>query len=200
MRSKQSYVREYAVFAMLGTIMFLSKLVMEFLPNIHLVGVLTVIYTIVYRHRALIPIYVCVMLIGLFYGFTMWWLPYLYIWTILWGAIMLVPRGLSKTAAAIVYPAIACLHGFLYGTLYAPAQALLFKLDFEATIAWIVAGFPFDLMHGVGNLVLGLLIPVLVPLLTRLSEGIGIIERREENVSAHATTEASEDTTGTNTM
>ena len=174
MRTKQSYVREYAVFAMLGTIMFLSKLVMEFLPNIHLVGILTVIYTIVFRHRALIPIYVCVALVGLFYGFSMWWLPYLYIWTILWGAIMLVPRGIPKTAARIIHPVIACLHGLLYGVLYAPAQALLFKLNLEGTIAWIIAGFPFDLMHGIGNLALGVLIPPLTVLLTRLSHGIGI--------------------------
>ena len=191
MRARSSRMREYAVFAMLGAIMFLSKLLMEFLPNIHLIGVLTVIYTLVYRQRALIPIYISVFLTGLFFGFSIWWLPYLYIWTILWGVIMLLPKNMPKKLAYIVYPIVAALHGLSYGTLYAPAQAAMFGLSFEATVAWIIAGLSFDVIHAVGNLVLGLLIPVLVPLLTRLSENIGIIERRVENTDStpDATTE-----------
>ena len=44
-------IREMAVFAMLGTLMYVSKVIMEMLPNIHLVGILTVVYTIVYRKK-----------------------------------------------------------------------------------------------------------------------------------------------------
>ena len=40
-------VRETAVFGMLGAVMFASKLLMELLPNIHLLGALTVAYTVV---------------------------------------------------------------------------------------------------------------------------------------------------------
>ena len=47
-------LRLMAIFAMLGAIMFVSKLVMEFLPNVHLVGALLVVYTVVYRTKALI--------------------------------------------------------------------------------------------------------------------------------------------------
>ena len=36
-------VKEMAVFASLGTLMFISKLVREFLPNIYLLGVLTMV-------------------------------------------------------------------------------------------------------------------------------------------------------------
>ncbi len=163
------------IFAILGNIMFLSKLLMEFLPNIHLVGTLIVAYTLVYRVKALIPIYVYVFLTGLYGGFSLWWMPYLYIWTILWGMVMLLPRNLNPKIGAILYPIVACLHGLLYGTLYAPAQALMFDLNLEQTLIWISAGFYFDLIHGIGNLVLGFLIYPLVKLLTRLSRQIGII-------------------------
>ncbi|MBR2453730.1 MAG: hypothetical protein IKB35_01875, partial [Clostridia bacterium] len=71
-------IREIAVFAMLGSLMFCSKLIMEALPNIHLLGMLTMTYTLVFRKKALIPIYVYVMLNGLYSGFNMWWVPYLY--------------------------------------------------------------------------------------------------------------------------
>lgn len=163
------------VFAILGNIMFLSKLLMEFLPNIHLVGTLIVAYTLVYRVKALFPISVYIFLTGLYGGFSLWWVPYLYIWTILWGMVMLLPRNLNPKIGAVLYPIVACLHGLLYGTLYAPAQALMFDLNLEQTLIWISAGFYFDLIHGIGNLVLGFLIYPLVKLLTRLSRQIGII-------------------------
>ena len=162
-------VRESVIFAMLGTLMFVSKLVMELLPNIHLLGTLTVLYTVVYRKKALIPIYIYVLLNGVYSGFSMWWVPYTYIWAILWGMAMLVPRSIPPRAAAIVYPLVSSVHGFLFGTLYAPLQALMFGLDFNGMIAWIVAGIPFDVIHGISNFAIGLLILPLSRLLRRLS-------------------------------
>lgn len=162
-------VREIAIFAMLGTIMYLSKIVLEFLPNIHLLAVLTIAYTVVYRQKALYPIYVYVFILGLTNGFTMWWIPHLYLWTVLWGVTMLLPKKMPKVVAPIVYIVVAGCHGFLYGTLYAPAQAIMFRLDLNGMIAWIIAGLPFDIAHGISNIVAGLLI---VPIITviRLAE------------------------------
>ena len=148
--------------------MFCSKILMEFLPNIHLLGMFTMVFTLVFRQKALIPIYVYVLMNGLYAGFNLWWVPYLYIWTILWGVTMLLPKAMPTKIACVVYPVICCLHGLLYGTLYAPAQALMFGLDLRQTIAWIIAGLPWDAIHGVGNLVAGLLILPLTALLRKL--------------------------------
>ena len=171
MRSKGNVslsIRETAIFAMLGAVMFCSKIIMEVLPNIHLLGMFTMTFTIVFRKKALIPIYVYVMLNGLYAGFNMWWVPYLYIWTILWGITMILPRRMPEKIKYVVYPVICCLYGVAFGILYAPAQAVMFGLSLEQTIAWIVAGLPFDLLHGVGNLFTGMLIVPLSELLSRL--------------------------------
>lgn len=157
---------------MLGTLMFCSKIILEVLPNIHLLGMLTIIYTVVYRKKALIPIYIYVFMNGLFAGFNMWWVPYLYIWTLLWGATMLLPKHMPKSVATVVYPLLCALHGILFGVLYAPAQAIMFGLNFEQMLAWIAAGLPFDLLHSAGNLAAGLLILPLSELLRRLDRGI----------------------------
>ena len=161
-------IGETVVFAMLGTVMFTSKIIMEVLPNIHLLGMLTVTYTVVFRKKALIPIYVYVMLNGLYAGFDIWWIPYLYIWTVLWAVTMLLPKRMPKAVKGVVYPIVCCLHGLAYGTLYAPAQAILFGLDFRAMLAWIAAGLPFDLIHAASNLCVGLFILPLSELLTKL--------------------------------
>lgn len=81
---------------------------------------------------------------------------------------MLLPRNMPKNLKCVVYPIICCLHGFAFGTLYAPAQAAMLGLNFEQMIAWIIAGLPWDLIHGVGNFVAGLLILPLSELLKRV--------------------------------
>ena len=88
--------REIAIFGLLGALMYASKMLMELAPNIHLLGVFTIAFTVVYRKKALYPIYIYVLLNGIFSGFNTWWVPYLYIWTVLWGVTMLLPKKLPK--------------------------------------------------------------------------------------------------------
>ena len=161
------------VFAMLGTLMFCSKLIMEALPNIHLLGMLTMVYTVAFRKKALIPIYIFVFLTGFFNGFGVWWLPYLYVWTVLWGIVMLLPRKMPTWLCAVVYPAICGLHGFMFGILYAPCEAFFYGFDFRTTLLWIAKGFYFDMLHGFGNLAAGLLILPLSRLMIKLEEKSG---------------------------
>lgn len=163
-----------AVFAMFGVTMYASKVLMEAIPNVHLLGMFTMLLTVVYRARALYPIYTYVLLNGLMAGFSPWWLPYLYIWAVLWGVTMLLPRSMPGKVAAVAYPLVCALHGLAFGTLYAPAQALMFGLDFNGMVAWILAGLPFDLVHAAGNLCAGLLILPFSKLLRRLNRTIGI--------------------------
>ena len=167
-QKKRRLLFELTLFPMLGVIMFCSKLLMEALPNIHLVGMLTVLYTVVFRSRALIPVYIYVFLTGLYMGFDVWWIPNLYIWTVLWAITMILPKNMPRAAAIVVYSIICGLHGFLYGTLYAPAQALFFGLNFEQTVAWIIAGIPFDILHGVGNTIFGCFVYPLAEIIKKI--------------------------------
>lgn len=150
--------------------MFVSKIVMEFLPNVHLLSMLTIVYTVVYRAKALIPIYICMMLMGLFYGFAMWWWPYLYIWTVLWAVVMLLPKNMPVKFAVPVYAVVCALHGLAFGTLYAPLWAAIAKLSFKSTLAWIAAGFPFDITMMIGNFAASFLCVPLIKLLNKLEK------------------------------
>ncbi len=168
-------VREMVIFSMLGALMYVSKMLMEFAPNVHLLGVFTVTFTIVYRWKALYPIYIFVFLVGLFNGFSIWWIPYLYLWVVLWGMTMLLPKKMPNKVRPIVYMVVCALHGYLYGTLYAPFQAICFGLNLKGMVAWIVAGLPWDCIHGTSNLIAGILI---VPLATLL----GKLEKNQQNL------------------
>ena len=161
-------VRETAVFGMLGALMYASKIIMEVAPNVHLLGVFTIAFTVVYRKKALYPIYTYVLLNGMFSGFASWWIPYLYLWTVLWAVTMLLPRNMPKSVKFIVYMIVNAGHGFLFGMLYAPAQALLYGLSFDAMVAWIIAGLPWDFIHGVSNFFCGMLIVPIIKVLRRM--------------------------------
>ena len=161
-------IKDIVIFGLLGALMYASKVVMDVLPNIHILAPMITAITIVYRKKALYPIYVFVFITGLFGGFSTWWIPYLYIWTVLWGAVMLLPKNMGKFAP-VAYAIICALHGFLYGVLYAPVQALVFGLSFKGAVAWIISGLPFDMIHGISNLFASLLIIPMV-LILRLAE------------------------------
>ena len=81
---------------------------------------------------------------------------------------MLLPRQMPKKTAVPVYMTVCGLHGLLFGTLYAPAQALMFGLSFRQMIAWIVAGLPWDAVHGASNFIAGVLILPLATVLDKL--------------------------------
>lgn len=159
--------REIVLFGMLGSLMYASKVIMEAAPNIHLLGVFTIAFTVVYRKKALYPIYTFVLLNGLFSGFAAWWIPYLYLWTVLWGITMLLPKNIPKIIKPVVYMTVNACHGFLFGTMYAPVQAVLFGLSFDRMVAWIIAGLPFDFIHGISNFFCGLLIVPIISVLNK---------------------------------
>ena len=165
---------QIALFASFGTLMFLSDIAMEALPNIHLIAMFIVTFTVVYRWKALFPLYVYVFLNGIFGGFGTWWVPYLYIWTVLWAIAMLLPKKMRPEIAMIVYMAVCGLHGISFGLLYAPSQVLLFfGGNWKLFWPWVVSGLPFDVIHCIGNMIAGILVLPLVKALTALHKSIG---------------------------
>ncbi len=153
--------------------MFASRIIMAILPNIHLLGALIVSITVVFRIKALYPLYTYIFLEGIFSGFDLWWIPYLYVWTVLWGITMLLPRNIPKKIKPIIYMIVSSFHGFIFGILYAPGQALLFGLDFEGMIGWIIYGLPADITHGISNFFCGLLICPIIMILKNSNKYIG---------------------------
>ena len=157
------FLKYVVFFAMMGGLIFAVKVVMAGLPNIHLVGVLIMSLTVVFRAKALIPLYIYVLLEGVFFGFTTWWLSYLYVWAVLWLFTILLPKNMPKKIAVPVYMAVCGLHGLIFGPLCAPVQALLFGLNFQATLTWIAMGIPFDITHAIANFVMGsLILPLII--------------------------------------
>ncbi len=161
-------IRDMIVLAMFGALLFAGKIVFEALPNIHPVAMLIMVITVTYRVKALIPIYLFVIIAGLYYGFPQWWIPYIYIWPVLWGMTMIIPRNIPKKLAVVVYPAVCGLFGLIYGVLYDLTLPLLYGNDLSVAVKWIIAGLPFNALHVFGNLAMGILVYPLSNVIKRL--------------------------------
>ena len=160
--------------AVMGSLMFCSRVIMAVLPNIHLLGMLIMVLTLSFRGYALISIYIYVMIEGLYAGFALWWMPYLYIWTILWAITMILPKKMPRWLCCVVYPVVCSLFGFAFGILYAPGQALFFGLDWNGILTWMAAGVAFDVTHGISNFIVGLLIVPFTELIIKLKKQYNI--------------------------
>ena len=151
---KKLNIRDIAVFAMLGALMFAGKKIMEFLPNVHPLTFLTVAYTAVYRRRAIYPVIVYLVLETFISGGISWLVPYYYIFPLCHIVTLCVPSTLSNVKKQICYTAICTFFGIAFGTLYAPWQAIMWGLSFSKTLTWIAVGFPYDVIHAAGNFAL----------------------------------------------
>ena len=171
---RSTKLADIVLFTMFGVIMFVSDIGLEFLPNIHGVALSITVITLVYRWKAIYSILVYVILTAissliLTGGYIVfWWIPYIYIFPILWLLVMLIPKRAPLKFKAGLSAVFCGFHGLIFGTLYAPYQALVFGLSFPGMIAWIIAGLPADVIHMCGNIAMATLVTPLYKALTKL--------------------------------
>lgn len=136
---------EIALLGMLGAIAYVGQVALSFLPNIEVVSVLFLVYTKIFGKKALFPIYVFVLLEGIFWGFGSWWIMYLYVWAVLWGITMLLRRNDSAVFWAVINGAF----GLVFGALCSITQGVMFGIG--SGFAYFISGIPFDIVHCIGN-------------------------------------------------
>lgn len=153
--------REIVILGLMTAILLVAQVGMSFLPNIELVSLLIIVYTLVFRKKVLLIIYAFVLLEGLIYGFGTWWITYLYVWTVLAGITWLLREMESPLGWAIVNAAF----GLMFGALTAITN--LFISGIGGMVSYWVAGIPFDLLHCAGNFATALVLYKPLTLLLR---------------------------------
>lgn len=145
-------VRDIVTFGILAGMMEAAKLGLAFLPNIELISLLVILFTLHYKEKVIYIIYTFVLVEGLLYGFGVWWIMYLYIWIILAGVTYLLRRNQS----VLIWSMVAGIYGLLFGGLC--ALPYFFISGMHAGIAFWIAGIPYDITHGISNVIVTLLL------------------------------------------
>ena len=106
-------VKETALLALLSAILLIGQIALGFLPNIEVVTLLIMVYSIVFRKKVFFIIYVFVLAEGLVYGFGIWWFNYLYVWSIQ-AVINLLFR---KQKSVVFWSILSGFYGITFGAL-----------------------------------------------------------------------------------
>lgn len=130
---------------LLSAVLLVGQVIMAALPNIEPVTFLIILYTLVYGKEVFFIIYSFVFLEGLIYGFGIWWVSYLYIWSILAVLVLLM----RKNQSTILWAVVSGSFGLFFGALC--AIPYLISGGIGAAFAYWSAGIPFDIIHCVSN-------------------------------------------------
>lgn len=136
----------------LTAVVFAAQVAMGFLPNIELVTLLFILYTLVLGKKVFLIIYVFVFLEGIFYGFGLWWVNYLYIWTVQ----SIVTLILRKQTSVFFWSILSGFYGISFGALC--AIPYFFMGGPSSAFAYWVSGIAYDIPHCIGNVIVCLLL------------------------------------------
>lgn len=146
-------VRKITRIALLSAILYVSKVALEFLPNVELVSLLTVLYTLMFGKEAFLIVTVFNLFELIQWGFGTWWVSYLYVWPLL-ALITLLLKKIIKEEF-LIWSIVSGLFGLVFGSLFA---IVYIPVDPAYALAYWISGLPWDVWHGVCNFILMLVI------------------------------------------
>lgn len=145
-------IKELVLLSLLSALLLVGQVALAFLPNIEVVSVLIIIYTLFFKKKTLYVIYLFALLEGFVYGFGTWWIMYLYVWTVLWGIVML----LKKEKSPFIWAFVSGFFGLAFGTLCSVPYFIIGGV--KTGLAYIASGLMFDVTHGIGNFIVALVL------------------------------------------
>ena len=145
-RSAKLSVRDLCILSIIAALIFSTKVALSSLPNINLNALFIILATVYFGWKALYAVEVYILLEGLFFGFSIWWICYLYIWPMLVLTVMMFRRNRSS----LIWAVVAGVYGLLFGPfMYLGYFALVG--GWSGYIAMWIAGIPYDLVHAISN-------------------------------------------------
>lgn len=146
-------VQKITRIALLSAILYISKVALEFLPNVEIISFLTIIYTLVFGTEAFIIVTVFNMFELLQWGFGIWWVSYLYTWPLLVMAALILKRIIGEEF--VLWAVVSGGFGLSFGALFAIAYI---PVNPAYAFTYWVSGLTWDVWHGACNFLIMLLI------------------------------------------
>ncbi len=130
-----------------------SKLALDMLPNVEVVTLLFIVYTIFYGRKTILIAVGFTVIECFLKGFNVWSIMYLYIWPLL---IILVSVANRHKVGYVFYCILSGFFGLFFGLFC--SIPYLFIGGWTMAVTWWISGIPYDVIHCVSNFVLCLLL------------------------------------------
>ncbi len=147
-------VRDITLIAILSASLTAGKVVLMAIPNIEIVTFLMISFTILFGiKRAFWASIVFVTTEVMMYGFGTWILGYYFIWPLL---ILLTHLIVKRTSSEYAFAILSGIYGLSFGLFFAIFESFFYGISYG--IAYWVSGIPFDIVHGVSNFIIVLVL------------------------------------------
>ena len=158
-------VKKMTRVALMTAILYIAKLVLDFLPNVELVSLLVILYTLVFGVESILVVTVFNLFQLIQWGFGTWLISYFYVWPLLCVLTLLLKRILKEEF--VLWAVFAGIFGLIFGSLFA---VLYLFVDPAYALSYWISGLPWDVWHAAANFVLMLVVgKPLYKVLKRLS-------------------------------
>ena len=145
--------RSLVIYGLCAAIVVVSKEVISFIANIELVSFLLIMFGRNFRLAGSIMIAIVFSFLQmLLYGVGIWTYMYFIVWTLL-VIVANYTKQLFNTEQklALFSGSFGLVFGFLFSIPY-------FVISFNLGVAYFIKGIPFDLVHGIANYIIMLLL------------------------------------------
>ena len=148
----KSLIRDIATVGLMVAFIVAAKFALAGIPNVELTSFFLIMFALCFGRLIYFAIPVFILIEGVVYGFGLWWIMYLYAWPLL----VLVTRFIGKRMKCFGLAMLSGAFGLSFGALC--ALPYIFLGGFKAAFMYWVAGIPFDIIHGVANFVIMILL------------------------------------------
>lgn len=145
-------VRDIVLIGMMIAIIEVCKVLMMNIPNIELTTFWIIMFTLYFGKHILYVIPAFILIEGVMFGFGMWWIVYLYLWPLL----SLITWLFRRVNSAWTWAMIAGMFGLFFG--FFGAVPYIVTSGIYSAFAWWIAGIPWDIVHGIGNFAIMLIL------------------------------------------
>ena len=128
------------------------KFSLSFIAGVEMVSLLFIVYTLFFREKMVYFLPTFCLVEGVLFGFGLWWFMYIYVWAILVIAVYLFRNKKSVWFFSI----LSGIFGALFGLLCSPVYIFTGGINFA--ISWWIAGIPTDILHGISNFIICLVL------------------------------------------
>lgn len=139
--------------AFLGAVIYAAQVGLAFLPNVELVSLLVLVYTLVFGKETFWMILVFNLFEGIQWGFGLWWVTYLFVWPLLMGAVLLLKKVIREDFLLWAV-ALGCF-GLCFGACFAAAYL---PVDPGYALSYWISGLLWDVWHAAANFALCLVL------------------------------------------
>lgn len=150
---KKIHGREIAFVGMMVAVIEVCKVVLMGIPNVELTTFWIIMFSLYFGNRIFYAVPVFILIEGTLFGFGMWWVMYLYAWPLL----AIISRAFHKMDSAVGWAILSGIFGLSFGFFCSIPYFVIGAVDggfvagVQAGFAWFVSGIPFDIVHGIGN-------------------------------------------------